>query len=255
MIISVKTLLQIAVYSVIIAALVVINFNQLSLSKAYDQAPISAPITSPEVTPEPTVTPTPEDHHDNGGSNDNHSDGGSNGGNSGPSVCGDQKPGTPTLLNVIKTGPNQVTLFWNKPVGPVSGYVLAYGLTPAKMLYGDPNIGNVNSYTVKYLQANTAYYFRVRAANGCQPGDFSNPLGISAYGKALGQTYSANVPAAGFKSNVLGSNKNTYVAPKNNPTQTQNNPQPQPSVFNLPKVDMSQTVGNIFGQVLHFLYR
>jgi len=253
--ISVRSLLQIAVYSIIIAALVVINFNQLTLSQADQSAPITAPITSPQISPEPSVTPTPTPgHDDHNGSNNSGSSSDNSGGNSGPSVCGDQKPGTPVLLNVIKTGPNQVRLFWSKPIGPVSGYVLAYGLTPTKMLYGNPNVGNVNSYTVNYLQANTAYYFRVRAANGCTPGDFSNPLGISAYGKALAPATAINVPAAGFKSEVLGAKKNNTPV---NQAPIQNQPQTVVSrpAIKLPEINISQLADSVFGQVLHFLYR
>ncbi len=215
-----KSFVRIVFYSLIIAALAVINFNQLNLTKAEDTAPITAPITSPEVTPKPTpsLVPTltpqptnpPSDNHDNGGSSNGSS---SSGGNSGPSVCGEQKPGTPVLLNLIKTGPNQVMLSWSKPIGPVSGYVLAYGLTPTKMLYGNPNVGSTNFYVVNHLQAGVAYYFRVWAANGCMPGEFSNPLGISAYGKVLGQTYATPTVANDFKPGVLSA-KAKYVAPK-----------------------------------------
>lgn len=245
--ISVKHLVQIAFYAVIIAALVAINFNQLNLSKA-EESPISAPITSPEVTPEPTVTPTPQHHenHDNGGSSNG---GSSSGGNNGPSVCGDTKPGTPMLLSVVKVGPNKVMLNWSKPVGPVSSYVLAYGLTPTKMLYGNPNVGNVNSYVVGQLQPGATYFFQVRAANGCAPGDFSNTLGINASGKVLG----AKV-ATGFTPVSTGSLKPKTVV-KNTPAQVQPVVVPQQPVVKLPEVNVSQFADNMFGKILHFLYR
>lgn len=260
--ISVKSLLQIAFYSIVIASLVVINLNQLALTKA-EQSPISAPITAPVFTPAPTSTPeprvaprpTPQAHHDDGGSNDHHDNGGSNnsGGSSGPSVCGDQRPGTPVLLNVIKTGPNQVMIIWSKPVGPVSNYVLAYGLTPVKMLYGNPNVGNTNTYVVNHLQANTAYYFRVRAQNGCTPGEFSNPMGVSAYGRILAPVNSTLVVAPGFKAEVLSAKK-SYQSPVNNASTPIQVPVIYQPAVKLPDFNLSQTADSIFGKVLHFLY-
>jgi len=144
----------------------------------------------PTATPGPTATPAP--------------DGGGGGtvlgaGVSAP-VCGDTKPvGTPILLSAT-AGINSVRLVWSEGAGPISYYLVAFGLTSGSITYGNPNIGGARTtnYTVNNLSGGTIYYFKVRAGNGCAPGDYSNekaatPTGISIAG-----------PATGFAPGVLG---------------------------------------------------
>lgn len=83
----------------------------------------------------------------------------------------------PVLLRAV-TGPGTVTLTWEKAGDPVTHYLLQYGTSPNNYSYGNPNIGgrDATSYTVGELQNGVRYYFRIRAENGCKPGDFSNKL-------------------------------------------------------------------------------
>lgn len=115
-------------------------------------------------------------------------------------VCGDSKPvSSPKLVYAKASGRNEVTLVWSKALDPVSYYLVAYGTKPGTVEYGNPNVGGKDtiSYVVKNLQNDQTYYFKVRAGNGCMPGDFSNEVAVKVSGDSV------SGPATGFKSGVL----------------------------------------------------
>lgn len=93
------------------------------------------------------------------------------------SGCQDAKPGSaPIITSAEISNSNEVVINWSKANDPVSYYSVAYGTSQDIIEYGAPNIGdkNTTSYTIGSLSKNTTYYFKVRAGNGCTPGDFSN---------------------------------------------------------------------------------
>lgn len=189
------------IYLPALAVVAGITLSQVGVLGTFAEAPISGPITSPItgpiVTPVPTPTPDLGSNSGSGGSSDSGS--GSSGGGT-PAVCNDAKPGSaPKLLSAVSKKPNQVILSWSKATNPVTYYLVSYGINSAANQYGNPNIGSAEttSYTVSGLSGNTVYYFRVRAGNGCTPGDFSNVLSVKANGKSV------SGPATGFKSGVL----------------------------------------------------
>lgn len=164
-------------------------------------APSSDPVTSPITSPiiDPTPTPKPNQSDNNSGSQNSGS------GRAEAPVCGDSRPiSAPKLLIATANGKNQITLVWSKALDPVSYYLVAYGTKPGSLEYGNPNLGNRNttSYTVKGLENGRTYYFKVRAGNGCMPGEFSNGMSAKVTGDNIG-----NKPAVGFKAGILGSNK------------------------------------------------
>lgn len=121
----------------------------------------------------------------------------------GAPVCGDTKPASaPKLLSAQVTGTGEVTLTWSPAADPVTYYLVAYGRRPGEIKYGNPNVGGKDTvhYTVRGLGGGT-YYFRVRAGNGCTPGDFSNELASSFGGVQL---TASEQPAEGFAEGVLG---------------------------------------------------
>lgn len=169
------------------------------------------------------------------------SGGGSSSADGVASSCNNSKPEAPTLLSVVANGLNQVVLKWTKAKGSVSYYLITYGLSSGKQQYGNPNVGgpDTTSYTVGGLQKGVTYYFKVRAGNGCVPGDFSNELPGKAGGKAL----LTDTPAEGFIPGVLGSKKVSI------PEQT-NVEQSQPSA---PQVEQPKSnSGGFFGAIINF---
>lgn len=197
--------------------------NEASVSIS---SPVSIPNEIPSESPTPTPTPSPTTDPistpviipptDNGnGSNG----GGSNGGGGGPAACNDTKPGSaPVLYSVSASGRNQVTLRWLEAKTPVSYYAITYSLVPGKQQYGNPYVGNANttSYTVSHLSGGATYYFRVRAGNGCTPGNYSNEMSNKASGSFK------QGPARGFIPNVLGTTKfnKPVTTPKATPVAT-----------------------------------
>ncbi len=122
----------------------------------------------------------------------------------GAPVCNDPKPGNaPQLISAVPAGQNKVTLHWSEASDPVTYYLVTFGNQPGQQLYGNPNVGGkgTTSYTVSSLSSNQTYYFKVRAGNGCQPGDFSNEVAV----KPAGVVFTGNVPS-GFAQGVLGVN-------------------------------------------------
>ncbi len=128
---------------------------------------------------------------------------GSSSGSSAAPSCNDTKPGSaPKLSSAQITGKGEVTLTWAPASDPATYYLVAYGNKSGEIKYGNPNVGGRDTvrYTVRGLGTGT-YYFRIRAGNGCTPGDFSNEL-ASSFGGQL--TPTGSEPAEGFIEGVLG---------------------------------------------------
>ncbi len=116
-------------------------------------------------------------------------------------VCSDLKPASAPVLHLAtSSGPNSITLNWDKSEDPVTYYLITFGTKSGEQLYGNPNVGNssTTSYTINDLSGGKNYYFKVRAGNGCMPGDFSNEV----IGRLTGD-YITGVPK-NFSPDVLG---------------------------------------------------
>src|SRR3990167_1641399 len=118
-------------------------------------------------------------------------------------TCGDSKPSVPgTLTGAVGPEDGQITLSWGKSTGNFTYFLLAYSDSssfPPK--WGNPDIGKDVVYTVLGLGTG-AYYFWVRAGNGCMPGDFVGPTKVTISSGAPGSV--SGQPAPGFSSGVLG---------------------------------------------------
>jgi len=89
-----------------------------------------------------------------------------------------EAPKAPTLLSIEQVSPTEVKLTWSK-VERANNYLVSYGPAPKQYLYGNTNLGEVDSYVVGSLIPNVSYYFAVAASiTGDCPvaGPYSNEL-------------------------------------------------------------------------------
>ncbi len=118
----------------------------------------------------------------------------------GSPACNDAKPASAPSGVTASSGLNSVTLNWNKAGNPTTYYLITYGLFSGSQAFGNPNIGGeeVTSYTITGLSGGVRYYFKVRAGNGCAPGEFSEEVSaVPSGGFVQGR-------ATGFEEGVLG---------------------------------------------------
>jgi len=119
------------------------------------------------------VPPTSQNNSGNSGSS----------GSSAPDdgVCRNEKPSsTPDLFQINAQG-TSLKLFFSPVTNNRDRYYVSYGTQAGSPQYGfefENSENGVISVDVQSLQANTVYYFTVRAGNGCMPGDWSNELAV-----------------------------------------------------------------------------
>lgn len=94
-----------------------------------------------------------------------------------PPSCNNQKPGgAPDLFQVSRNG-ESATVHFAPPGDPYSYFFVSYGETPSAEGYSaefqQSHADGAISYQIHALQPSTTYYFKVRAGNGCMPGDWS----------------------------------------------------------------------------------
>src|SRR4030067_2000371 len=104
-----------------------------------------------------------------------------------PPVCSKEKPAAVLLyepghsLLPTATNPEDVRLNWLK-VDKASKYTIAFGLASGNYIYGLPDVGNTDHFTVDDLTPGTTYYFVVRGVNDCMPGPWSQEWAATAGG-------------------------------------------------------------------------
>ncbi|MDD3003073.1 MAG: fibronectin type III domain-containing protein [Candidatus Shapirobacteria bacterium] len=122
-------------------------------------------------------------------------------------ACSATKPGSAPIITNTVNGSNSVTLTWSKAKDPLTKYLVAYGTSPGSIEFGNPNVGNADttSYTIKGLSGGTRYYFKVKAINGCMPGDWSNEVSSIIVGGTSVVTTTAEgfVPASEISNRLL----------------------------------------------------
>lgn len=80
------------------------------------------------------------------------------------------QPGHALLPRTDEAG--KIRLNWLKVDG-ANKYTIAYGLSSGNYIYGLPDVGDTDNFTVEYLSPGVKYFFAVRANNDCMPGPWS----------------------------------------------------------------------------------
>lgn len=96
--------------------------------------------------------------------------------------CTSQKPLSAPDLFQINAKHESLVLYFSPAMGPQDRYAILYGTKPDEELWGYEFLSQstgVISVEIGELQRNTRYFFKVRAGNGCMPGDWSNTLSAS----------------------------------------------------------------------------
>ena len=171
--------------------------------------PSAAPIVEPSPSVEPSISPVPSASPstepfvipsavpaNNSAENNGNSSSG-NGSSSGQS-CNNEAPKATRLISAVSTGKNEVTLTWDKALGTVTHYGVAYGVSANKPIYGASNVGNVTSFKINGLSGGGIYFFKVKAVNDCMPAEYSNEISAKVGGISI------STPAQGFIPGVLG---------------------------------------------------
>ena len=135
--------------------------------------------STPLPSPSPSSSPTPpQQSSSNSGSESNSNS---------DSQCHDQAPGKtpPVIYSAIAKNAHSILLSFHPADKPVEKYILQYGTKSGSYPYGSQDLG-VNSsdsmtYAVNLLAPNTTYYFRLKAANGCATGDWSNEISATTH--------------------------------------------------------------------------
>jgi hypothetical protein len=96
-------------------------------------------------------------------------------------VCTKSAPEAPTIFSIAANATQSTVNFIPSDVS-ITNYTISYGPS------SDAEAFSVNfdykskvtpaSYTINSLNANTVYYFKIRANNGCTPGAWSKTLGL-----------------------------------------------------------------------------
>lgn len=106
---------------------------------------------------------------------------GSSGSSSSPGSCSAEKPSSVPDLFQINANLDSVTLYFAPVSGNRDRYFVSYSTGENAEEHGYELINSsdgVIAVDVSYLHKFTTYYFKVRAGNGCQPGEWSNILGV-----------------------------------------------------------------------------
>ena len=111
--------------------------------------------------------------------------------------CNDRKPDhEPDLFQIDFIG-NKATLHFAPLPEHVTNYFIAYGYESGDerfgVLTGQGASSGVLTYTINDLEKDSTYYFRIRAQNGCMPGNWGNEMHGQTTNGSTVKTYYKNV--------------------------------------------------------------
>lgn len=167
--------------------------------------------------------------------------------NSGSSVqtCSALKPiGSPYLFQVDRTK-ETATMHFAPSQHPYDRFVMSFGTDENAEGYNATATLSESSgaitYDVYYLKPGQTYYFKVRAMNNCEPGDWSNVVratGVSATSSRIVKYYPNWTKQVSYAVQTVTKRVSHVVNPPSNtqiPEPVQQVPQQQPAVQSAPK--------------------
>lgn len=96
-----------------------------------------------------------------------------------PTFCATQTPSgiNPWLYEANSNSRDSIVLRFISQQTQIDHFAIEYGIKSGDYKYSVLDISkDVTSYIVENLSANTAYFFRIRAGNGCATGNWSNEI-------------------------------------------------------------------------------
>lgn len=213
-------------------------------------------------TPTPDTNSTTSNNSSNPGLSDNSPPA------NGDSTCSAPKPSSSPDLFQINSKTTSTTLFFSPSSGNRDRYYVMYGLSSGAEQYGFEFLNDTNgvvSVEVNALQPNTPYYFKVRAANGCMPGDWSNELAVrtgqrfpSYRWSALPKIVTTGVTRRvnpGSVANVKADASKVSPSPTSGPTEAPASQQPPVATpqSTPPQTQPQQDSPGFFGKISRFL--
>jgi hypothetical protein len=202
----------------------IIAFQLSSMVPVFADTPTPAPSAGDSPTPTTTITTTPTPSQ-----------------NPSPTPigsCNDAIPTAPNITSSDSGGAHSVVLTWTAVSAPVSYYLVSYGVSSGNYIYGNPNVGNVTSYTVGSLVTAKPYYFAVKAVNGCMPGAYSNEM--------IGIPGSSTPTPTISDLSGTDANPTSETSPTDNFSPTQGppiTPVPRPGAVNVEKTAIYSVIG------------
>ncbi len=128
----------------------------------------------------------------------------------GPSTCANSKPTAVTDLFQINVNKTSAQLYFT-PVSDADNYFISFATTANAEEHGT-NVylarEGIQNFKVNLLKPNTTYYFKVRANNGCMPGDWSQILKVKTLRSETPK------PAIYYKSNSVVKKITNQLFPK-----------------------------------------
>ena len=185
--------------------------NSENVSEVYSDSLVCQPVPTP--TPAPTANPS--------------SGSSASGDTPSPRSCSAEKPvSAPDLFQINSKATTGVTLFFAPVLDKRDRYYVSYSTSPNAEEFGFEFTNDAHaviSVDVQALKPNTVYYVKVRAGNGCQPGDWSNILTVRTGQRIPSYRWSSLpriVSTAVRRQRQLSSVQNVVVEPTPNPTST-----------------------------------
>jgi len=189
------------------------------------------------------------------GNSNNNNNNSSNNSNPTAPQCSKDKPNKPVLyepnhpLLPRSNKAGEIILKW-LPVDKATKYTVSYGMSTRNYIYGAPDVGNVDQFTVGALTPGQTYYFSVKAVNDCMPSDYSNEWGVKVGGggmayifqNILGAKAKVEGTVVASEEKVLGESKSKELIPTEDPLLQDATPVVE-------KVNQEDNGGNIFQQI------